>query len=164
VHRPRGGSAPRRVSPLSRKKWRCHTTMVTGQSGDPNLLQIEIHHFKAVELFISFLKSPRSSKSEFRARSYTRNSKGCCCCFWALPLALLGGGSALSGAHRKGRCHPLQWLQVGYELGCNFRPQTTKTLPFLLLFDSKLIHINSNNFSFAIVPTPPSVHHLVHVC
>ena len=33
--------------------------------------------------------------------------------------------------------------------------------PFLF---SKLIHDNSNFFSFANVPTPPSVHHHVYVC
>jgi hypothetical protein len=102
VHRPRGGGAPRRVSPLSRKKWQCHTAMVTRQSGYPSLLQIEIHHFKAVELFISFLKSPRSSKSEFRARSYTRNTKGCCCYFWAPPLAPPGGTVLCPVLTRKG--------------------------------------------------------------
>jgi hypothetical protein len=78
----RGGGAPRRSSPLSRENWRCQTTMVTGQSGDPNLFQINFHHFNLVELLVSFPKSPRSSKLEFRARSYARNTKGCCFCPW----------------------------------------------------------------------------------
>jgi len=85
VHRPRGGDAPRQVSPLSVKKRWCHTAMVTRQSGDQNFLQIKFHHFRFVELFVSFPKSPRSSKSGFGARSYAQNTKGRCCCFWAPP-------------------------------------------------------------------------------
>jgi hypothetical protein len=53
--------------------------------------------------------------------------------------------------------------QFGYELGCNFQPPDNHNLNFFLLFLSNLIRFNTNNFSFANVLTPPSVHHLVHV-
>ena len=36
--------------------------------------------------------------------------------------------------------------------------------PPVISFSHKLININSNTFSFVNVPTPPSVHHHVHVC
>jgi hypothetical protein len=62
---------------LSRRKGRYHTAMVTRQSGDQNFLQINIHHFKLVELLVSFPKSPRSSKLEFEAKSYAQNTKAC---------------------------------------------------------------------------------------
>ena len=179
LHRPRGGGAPRRVSPLSGKKGRCHTAMVIGQSGDHNLLQIEIHHIRLVENFISFPKSPRSSKSEFGARSYARNTKGCCCCFWArcrrwrctLPRVAVyrpwGGGATILGCPvhtAKGGATPRLGFALATSLVAFSDSRTTQTYSFLLLFFSKLIQIYSNNFSFANVPTPPSVQHHVQVC
>jgi hypothetical protein len=76
VHHPRGGSAPDEFPP-SLEKGRCHTAMVTGQSGDQNFLQINFHHFKLVYILVSFPKSPRSSKSELGAKSYAQNTKAC---------------------------------------------------------------------------------------
>ena len=64
--------------------------MVTGQSGDTDLLQIEIHHFRLVEQLVSFPKSPRSSKSEFKTKSYAQNMKGWLCWFGHAA----GGGGA----------------------------------------------------------------------
>jgi hypothetical protein len=40
-----------------------------------HLLKLTQHQLKVVELFISFLKSPRSSKSEFGAKYYAENTK-----------------------------------------------------------------------------------------
>jgi hypothetical protein len=69
---------------------------------------------------------------------------------------------------RKGGATPQAGLRVGHKFLVAFSdPRTTQTRYFLLLFFSnftKLIQINSNNFSFANVSTPPSVQHLVHVC
>jgi hypothetical protein len=54
----------------------------TGQFGDhggATFISKPKPPFHIVEHFISFLKSPRSSKSEFGAKSYAQNTKGWCC-------------------------------------------------------------------------------------
>ena len=139
--------------------------MVTGQSGDPKLLQIEIHHFKSVELFIIFPKSPKSSKSEFGARSYARNTKGCWCCFWH---AAWGGGSPCLGWRCTTPGLAMPPPRLGYALAASLvafsNPWPTQTCSFHLLFLSNLIQNTSNNSCFVDVPTPLCVHHLVHVC
>jgi hypothetical protein len=66
----------------------------------------------------------------------------------------------------KGGATPRKGCVLGTSLVAFSDPRTTQTCSFLLLFFSnftKLIQINSNNFSFANVPTPPSVHHHVYV-
>ena len=94
--------------------------MVTEQSGDPNLLQINFHHFKLVELLVSFPKSPRSLKSEFEAKSYAQNTKMCHCSFG--HIAGGGGATALGcSVHTgKGGATPQERLRIGYKFGCVF--------------------------------------------
>jgi hypothetical protein len=117
VHRPRGdsdhpGQPPKTA--LSREKRRCHHRTVWWPWRFPIQLKTKNHQIKLVDHFISFPKSHRSSKSEFGAKSYAQNTKGWLCWF---GHAAAGGGGALclgwrchrprlSGAHRKGRCHP----------------------------------------------------------
>jgi hypothetical protein len=61
----------------------------TGLSGVPNLLKLMWLQLWDVENFISFPKSTRSSKSEFGAKSYGKNTTS---------------EHGLSGAHRTVRC------------------------------------------------------------
>ena len=81
-----------------------------------------------------------------------------------------GGGATALGypLHTgKGGATPRKGYALGTSLVAFSDPRTTQTYSFFLLFFSnftKLIQINSNNFSFVNVPTPPSVHHLVQVC
>ena len=54
-----------------------------------------------------------------------------------------------------------QWINEEFQIKSH--PIVQSISKNLSLF-SKLIQFNSNNFSFANVPTPPSVHHQVQVC
>jgi hypothetical protein len=125
--------------------------MVTEQSGDQNLLQINFHNLKPVDHFISFSKSPKSSKSEFGAKSYAQNTKGWCC--WNGHVA--GSGDAtckgwrchrprVYSAHRKGRCHPLGWAACWPQFGCIFRPSSNTNLLFSSPFLLQLHQVNPN--------------------
>ena len=73
-----------------------------------------------------------------------------------------GGGATALGCplHTgKGGATPGKGCALGTSLVVFFDPRTTQTCSFLLLFFSnftKLIQINSNNSSFANVPTPLS--------
>jgi hypothetical protein len=66
----------------------------------------------------------------------------------------------------KGCATPQAGLRVGHKFGCVFwssdNPNSLFSSHFLLQLH-QVDQINSNNFSFANVPTPPSVQHLVHV-
>ena len=81
-----------------------------------------------------------------------------------------GGGATALGypLHTgKGGATPRKGCALGTSLDAFSNPRTTKTCSFLLIFFSnftKLIQINSNNFSFANVPTPLSEQHHVQVC
>jgi hypothetical protein len=92
--------------------------MVTGQSGAPNLVQIDFHHFKLVEYFISFLKSPRSLKLEFGAKSYAQNTKACD------DLGTLQGVMVhrpWGAVHtKKGGATPQAEMCIGYKFSCIF--------------------------------------------
>ena len=145
--------------------------MVSGQSGDPNLIQIDFHHFKLLEHFIMFSKSTRSSKSKFGAKSYAKIRKGAAANLGTLHGVAVhcprGGGATALGflLHtRKGGATPRKGCALATSSVAFSDPRTTETCSFLLLFFSKLIQIDSNNSSFPNVLTPPSVHHLVHVC
>ena len=54
-----------------------------------------------------------------------------------------------------------QWIKLVFH--SKSYPSVQRT-PKCLSFFPKFININSNTFSFANVPTPPSVHYHVHVC
>jgi hypothetical protein len=77
-----------------------------------------------------------------------------------------GGGATTLGCSvhtGKGGATPRPGCALATSLVVFSDPRTTQTYSFLLIFFSKLIQINSN-FSFANVPTPPSVQHHVYVC
>jgi len=89
--------------------------MVTGQFGGPNLLQINFHHFKLVELLISFLKVLDHQNQSLELGVMPEIQKGAAPSFRHRPRVAVRrprGGSAHFLATRKGGAT----LYNGYDL------------------------------------------------
>jgi hypothetical protein len=108
-------------------------------SSTPKFLQINFHYIKLVEHFISFLKSPRSSKSEFGAKDGAAKMgmlQGV-----AMNHPRSSGATALGVAlhTKKGGATPQARLRIGYKFSYIFRHSNNPNLlfssPFLLQVD-----------------------------